>query len=201
MERAYQFSGKQYDRMVEGGIINLDTGPELIEGWLVQRDLPNQTCIKAFHRLAKPLRLWSSDDWTWMVVAPIALRHNRVHADFVFVREPSEQYERRNPRPKDIGLIIEVADASILTNRRGKVPLYAGAKIPELWLLNLVDSIVEVYTQPKGGKAPTYQRRRDYRQDEQVPLVLDGREVARLAVSTLCPVKVRRPTQRTRKKT
>ena len=52
-------------------------------------------------------------------------------------------------------LLIEVADTSVDYDRNVKVPLYARAGIPEVWVINLAAETVEVYTQPGD---PTYQR-------------------------------------------
>jgi hypothetical protein len=108
--------------------------------------------------------------------------------DFAIVRGPAKAYLKRHPRPADTGLLIEVADSSRLTDRREKGLWYAEARISEFWLINLVDGLVEVYTEPRAGKVPTYRQRHDYRKRDKVPLVLAGHEIGRLAVSDLCPV-------------
>jgi hypothetical protein len=76
-----------------------------------------------------------------------------------------------------------------MTDRRIKGQWYAEARIPAFWLVNLVDGMVEVYTEPKGGRSPSYRQRRNYSPGEKVPLVLGGKEIACLAVKNLCPVK------------
>jgi len=45
-------------------------------------------------------------------------------------------------------LIIEVADTSLQKEREIKLPCYAASGIPELWIVNLVGKIVEVYSEP-----------------------------------------------------
>ncbi|MCS6806942.1 MAG: Uma2 family endonuclease, partial [Blastocatellia bacterium] len=56
--------------------------------------------------------------------------------------------------PDDVLLIIEVADTSAAYDREVKLPLYARAGIPEVWLVNLPDDQVEAHSQPVSG---TYQ--------------------------------------------
>jgi len=45
-----------------------------------------------------------------------------------------------------------------------------------------VDRRVEVYTQPKGGKNPTYKTRTDYGPNDAVPVVIAGKQVGTIAV-------------------
>jgi Uma2 family endonuclease len=52
-------------------------------------------------------------------------------------------------------LVIEVADSSLRKDRHIKAPLYASAGVPEYWLVNLVDGVVEVHEEPAEG---TYRR-------------------------------------------
>jgi Uma2 family endonuclease len=52
------------------------------------------------------------------------------------------------PRPGEVLLAIEVADASVDDDRATKVPLYARSGIPETWLLNVRDGALAVYRAP-----------------------------------------------------
>ena len=48
-------------------------------------------------------------------------------------------------------LLIEVADGSLEYDRQTKAPMYARAGSPELWIVNLVDHVIEVYRQPSAA--------------------------------------------------
>jgi Uma2 family endonuclease len=66
--------------------------------------------------------------------------------------------------------------------------LFAEGRIPVYWIVNLVDRQVEVYTEPSGPVAnPSYARKQVFRENDSVPVVLDGVEVGRLAVRDLLP--------------
>jgi putative restriction endonuclease len=85
-------------------------------------------------------------------------------------------------------LIAEVADSSLRRDRGWKKRLYARARVAVYWIVNLVDRQIEVYTEPTGPvKRPDYRQRADYKPGDKVPVVLDGREVARLAVNDILP--------------
>lgn len=53
--------------------------------------------------------------------------------------------------PATAWLIIEVAESS-LARDRSKARLYAAAAVPEYWIVNLADSIIEVYPEPLGDR-------------------------------------------------
>jgi Uma2 family endonuclease len=57
-------------------------------------------------------------------------------------------YYRRHPTAKEALLVIEVADTSEASDRRDKLPLYAAASIPELWLVLPAKRIVEIHRDP-----------------------------------------------------
>ncbi len=54
----------------------------------------------------------------------------------------------RIPAASDTALVVEVSDTSLRYDREVKGPLYARAGVPELWIVNLVDDVVEVSTEP-----------------------------------------------------
>jgi Uma2 family endonuclease len=184
----YHFSVEQYDAMVRTGILGPNDRVELLRGEVVNkvsREPPHDGTLGIVMKLLLGILPAA---WELRIQCAITLSHSKPEPDIAIVRGPIQQYMKRHPRVSDIGLLIEIADSSLMNDRRYKAGLYAEARLPEFWLINLVEGIVEVYTLPRSGKSPAYRQRRDYRQGEQVRLVLDGKEIASLAVSDLCPV-------------
>jgi Uma2 family endonuclease len=67
---------------------------------------------------------------------------------------------------------VEVAETSLESDRAVKLPLYAAAGIAEVWLVNLLDEVIEVHREPWNG---AYTVRRIVRRGETVtPLHLPG---------------------------
>ena len=60
-----------------------------------------------------------------------------------------DYYTTSHPTPADVLLVIEVADSSLAYDRNEKVPLYAKAMIPEVWLVDLETEVVTVFTEPE----------------------------------------------------
>ena len=87
----------------------------------------------------------------------------------------------------EIGMLVEVADSTLLQDRRDKAPIYAGGRIPWFWIVNIQGKTVEVYSDPKGGASPEYRMRQDYTIAEEVPVVLTGKTVGHVEVSKLFP--------------
>jgi Uma2 family endonuclease len=44
-------------------------------------------------------------------------------------------------------LLVEIAESTLAADRR-KAGLYARAAVPEYWIVNLIDDVVEVHRQP-----------------------------------------------------
>ena len=56
-----------------------------------------------------------------------------------------------HPRPHHVLLLVEVSDSTLGKDTAIKLPLYAQVGIRELWIVNLVQRRIEVYTDPAGS--------------------------------------------------
>lgn len=59
---------------------------------------------------------------------------------------------RDDAHPDVAHLIIEVAQSSLRYDRGEKAELYAERGVPEYWIVNLVDRVVEVLREPQDGR-------------------------------------------------
>ena len=83
--------------------------------------------------------------------------------------------------------MIEVADTSIERDRTVKGRAYAQARIPVYWLVNLQQVSVEIFSQPKGGKAPRYSAREVVGVQLGAPVVVGGKTLGAVPVAHLFP--------------
>jgi Putative restriction endonuclease len=83
-----------------------------------------------------------------------------------------------------LGRFSETARALRVPEWLVKMPRYASGNIPVYWIVNLVDLQVEVYTNPAGA---TYTDRTVFTRGQEIPVVIDGRPVGRIAVSEILP--------------
>jgi Uma2 family endonuclease len=68
--------------------------------------------------------------------------------DGLIVRGTDADYTLRHPVAQDVLCVIEVADASLRRDRGYKLELYAGSGLPIYFIVNLIDRVVEVYSEP-----------------------------------------------------
>ena len=81
----------------------------------------------------------------------------------MLLRPRADFYADAHPAASDVLLAIEVADTSADYDRDVKLPLYAQAGIPEVWLIDLQKNRVEVYAHPADG---TYQETAEVTADD-----------------------------------
>ena len=180
-----KFTLDEYHKMIETGVL-IDGEPyELLEGHLVHkmsRGTPHDAAIQA---LLKRLFRMSPAGWDLRSQSAVTLTAgNEPEPDFAIVRGDENTYRARHPGPTDIGLLIEVSDSSLYIDRYDKGRIYAQNGIPVYWIVNVVDKVIEVYTQPGGtGDAAAYAQRTDYPVGTAAPVVLDGATVGAITVA------------------
>jgi Uma2 family endonuclease len=176
----------QYDRMIENGTIGDAEDVELIEGLLVTKMGRNRPHVQAGKKgLAALLRI-TPPGWHIAKEDPVvASDYSKPEPDLALVRGHVEEYANRDVTAGDLGLIVEIADSSLAADREVMGRLYAACGIPFYWIINLVDQWVESYTIPDPTRG--YRSRVDFRPGEEIPVVVDGQEVGRIAVLELLP--------------
>ena len=173
--------------MIQAGILTENDPVELLEGWIVTKmphNPPHDGSISLIHR--RLMRLLS-EEWLIRIQSSITTRDSEPEPDLALVRGPNEPYFSHHPRPQDIALLIEVANTTLRQDREEKGRLYARARIPVYWIVNLVDALIEVYTDPRAGRSPAYRQRQDYNKQDAIPLILEGTVLGTIPVRELLP--------------
>ncbi len=68
--------------------------------------------------------------------------------DVAMLRPRGDASRLSLPTTEDVLLLIEVSDTSLSYDRNGRLPLYARARIPEVWLVDLANETIERHTEP-----------------------------------------------------
>lgn len=161
-----KFTVDEYHRMAQAGILTEDDRVELIQGEIVEMTpvgSKHAACVKRLNRL---LSKSVGDKAIVSVQAPVALDpHSEPQPDIALLRPSPDFYAAQHPGPDDVLLIVEVADTSAAYDRDVKLPLYARAGIPEVWLVDLAANRLEVY---RGPSPEGYRERMIYRPGMQV---------------------------------
>jgi Uma2 family endonuclease len=186
--RLYRLSVEQYHQMVESGLLVSGDPIELLEGWLTLKMTKKPAHRFSNEVLVEALRELLPSGYFAQNQQPVTTGDSEPEPDVSVVRGKLRDYAKRHPFAKEVALVIEVADVTLRTDRTIKQRINAKARIPVYWLLNLNARTLEVYTQPVGeGAEAKYNLRVDYTDTQSVPLIVDGRELATIALSTILP--------------
>ena len=145
------FSVKDYEVMGEIGIFQEDDRVELINGEVLVMAPIGDRHAAVVGRLVNLFRHLPDEAVLW-VQNPLRLSGvSSPEPDVALIRPRDDHYDLGKPGPADVQCIVEVADSSLQFDRAVKLPLYAIAGIPEVWLVNLVEETIEVNLEPRGG--------------------------------------------------
>ena len=148
-----RFNVTEYYKMAKAGILKPDDRVELIEGEIIKMTAigsPHAACVS---RLVRLLPKATGERALLWVQNPVRLDDfSEPVPDIALLKLRDDYYATRHPTPTDALLLIEVADSSLLKDRNIKVPLYAGAGISEIWIVNLPKETIEVYSDALNGK-------------------------------------------------
>ena len=178
----YRMSVDEYERMA--GVLD-DPRVELIDGYLVKKMGKKPPHIWAVESLLPALTTLLPPGCFCRKEDPVRIPDfDEPEPDIAVVRGPREAYRGRIPEPKDLALVVEVAETTLERDRGPKLSACAKGGIPEYWIVSLVDGQVEVYSDPASEG---YRSVQIFKPDQEVPVVIDGVEVGRIAVAAILP--------------
>ncbi|MEM6799804.1 MAG: Uma2 family endonuclease [Bacteroidota bacterium] len=85
--------------------------------------------------------------------------------DLAILKAPIYAYGENHPGPKDVYLLIEVADTSLGKDKSLKQKLYAEAGIPEYWVVDIEAECVEVFQDVEKG---TYNKSTQFKREDEL---------------------------------
>jgi Uma2 family endonuclease len=187
-EESWEFTVEQYEERILAGILTEDDPLELLDGWLVPKMPERPPHVLATELVRDALGKTLREGWHVNSQQPIRLSTSEPEPDAVVVRGNRRDYRDRLPGPEDVALVVEVAETSLEQDRTFKKAIYARAEIPVYWIIDLVERQVEVFHSPNAaGATIEYATHRVYGPDDELPLVVAGDELGRIAVRELLP--------------
>jgi Uma2 family endonuclease len=177
----------EYDRLVGLGVFHGEP-LELIGGQLVVAEPQGSYHASVITKIDYVLRAILPSGWIVRLQAPVSLDdESEPEPDLVVVAGRPGDY--RDSHPTQPALVIEVAESSLGFDRTRKGSLYARAAVPDYWIVNLVEGVIEVYRDPEPDTSAVFGWR--YRSATRlappaavVPLAWGG---VRIAVADLLP--------------
>ncbi|HIK33834.1 MAG TPA: Uma2 family endonuclease [Oscillatoriales cyanobacterium M59_W2019_021] len=164
-----KFSTFQYHKMIETGILTESDRVELIRGEIVEMAAVGRRHASQVRRLNTFFSNRFRGEAIVDVQNPIELSdRSEPEPDIALLKPRADFYESRHPQPSDVFLLVEVSDTTLAADREIKIPLYAEAQIPEVWIVNLNEQCVEVYRQPQDSE---YRDVRIFRRGESLSIL------------------------------
>ena len=146
-----QFTVAEYYALTATGLVREEDRLELVDGVLVQMSPINDRHVRAVNRLNTLFHEQTGRDLIISVQNPLRLGTAATPQPDVLLFRPNAEDDDL-PTPANVLLVIEVSDSTLAYDRRVKLALYAQAALAEVWIVNLVDNIIEVYTAPQEGQ-------------------------------------------------
>ena len=153
--RTRRFTRAEYERLIDLGVFQPGEDIELIGGELMVAEPQGAPHYTAIRKTAKALEAAFGFGWEVRTEGPIGLDdESEPEPDVAVVPGAPDDYARAHPsRP---ALTVEVAESSLALDRQRKGSLYARAGLPDYWVLNLVDRVLEVYREPAPDSAAPF---------------------------------------------
>ena len=167
--RLRPFTVKEYDSMIEQGILTENDNIELLNGAIVEK-MPKGTKHANFNDIIANLFFQKLGQKVWVRNQnPIWLDDfSEPEPDIVLVEPPFSKYFGKHPMPADIFLILEISDSTLSYDRTAKSAAYARAGIVQYLLLNVQERTLEDYREPS---ADGYQSKQTLRVEQTFNLV------------------------------
>jgi len=144
-----RFDVEQYHLMNIPGILTEDDRVELINGEIVEMSPIGRLHSGRVNRLTSLFTKLLGDLVVVAIQNPIVLNNlSEPQPDVALLKPRTDFYESVLPQVSDIFLLVEVSDTTLVYDRDVKIPLYATHGVPEVWLVNVAEQVVVVYSQP-----------------------------------------------------
>lgn len=163
------FTVKEYDWMIEQGILTEKDNVELLNGAIVEKmpkgtkhSAANDRVARVFYRVLGDKAVVRNQNPIWLD------DFSEPEPDIVLAAFDENDYEEKHPTPADIFLILEVSDSTLSYDRTAKSAAYARAGIRQYLLLNVQERTLEDYREPS---ADGYQSKQTLRDEQTFNLV------------------------------
>ncbi len=147
------FTVHEFQQMAEAGVFAENDRLELLDGEIVQMTPIGSRQAACVMRLNAWCSELARSGALVSVQGPLVLDEGtELYPDIALLRRRADFYSNSHPRPSDVLLVVEVADTTGDYDRHVKIPRYARAGIPEVWVVDLRARAIDVYDRPMAGE-------------------------------------------------
>jgi len=152
-----RFTMEEYYRLAEVGILRPRERVELIEGEIVQMSPIGLRHAASVVALTRRLILAAGDRARLSPQNPVRLLGDtEPEPDIALIRPRADRYVRAPIGPRDVLLLVEVADTSYRYDRYVKLPLYARTRVREVWIVDLLHDVIEIHRRPSRDRYTSF---------------------------------------------
>jgi Uma2 family endonuclease len=150
------FTVDEYYRMAEVGILGPTDRVELIDGEIFEMSPIGSRHLGCVNRANRLLGSALGNRVVVSVQNPLQLsNYTEPEPDIVLLKPRSDEYAGKRPLAEDALLVIEVAETTFAFDSKVKLPRYAAASVPEVWIENLMENVLLVHRNPAGNRYTT----------------------------------------------
>ena len=162
----YRFTVDQYHRIGEIGIFDPDRRVELVDGEIFEMSPIDPWHARVVMFLNHHFVTGLAGRAIVSVQSPTELDpRSEPQPDLMILNWRPDFYGTAHPRPEDALLLVEVANTSLRHDRLRKLPAYARAGVPEVWIVSRPADAIEVFREPsKHG----YREHQTFRRGERL---------------------------------
>ena len=122
---------------------------ELVRGEIIQKVPQSPAHSSGVRFTAKALERCAGRGFEVRQQMPVTLLDDsEPEPDILVARGTTADFTSRHPHKEDTMLIVEVSDSTLRYDKTSKAALYAQHGIPEVWVLNLDERLLEVHREP-----------------------------------------------------
>jgi Uma2 family endonuclease len=147
-----RLTADEYIAAAEAGAFQDGRRVELIEGLIIDMSPAGS---KHHHYLMNLTELFAPLLKLFRIAVQGTLRVNNSQVfdpDFMLLRRKKEGYHQNLPQPKDVQLLIEVAESSLPRDCKVKLPIDAAAGIQDYWIMDIDRETLLVHRLPVGER-------------------------------------------------
>ena len=142
----------EYHQLGKDGYFKPEDRVELIDGEVIYMSPIGGEHAWIVNRLNMILAPALAARATVSVQNPVVLSDDTEPQPDVLVHR---QRKRTHPQPEHALLLIEVSDSTLAFDRNIKLRRYAETGVPEVWIVNIPEQVVEQYYGPQPGQYET----------------------------------------------
>jgi Uma2 family endonuclease len=147
-----RFTVDEYYRMAEAGILRAEDRVELIDGEIIQMSPIGQRHMSRVNRATSLFIKAFGDKAVVSPQNPVQLSDwTEPQPDIVVFKARSDFYESKKPTARDVLFVMEISDTTVRYDMEIKLPHFAAALIPEVWIQDITADILHVFREPQGN--------------------------------------------------